>query len=242
MRTPCNSRPKEYGHDSPTNERRHLAASGRRRGCHRAAVRDAAVTAQTSPSGVLERIRDTGRIRLGYRADARPFSYRDEGRRRGYSIALCKQIAERVTRDLQAPALTIEWVPCRRRNGSARRNRGPSTCCAGPTRSRSTGDARSRSRRRSSPAASAPCCERTRRPQLRDVLSGNGQTFQPTWRASATPGPAGASVLGRHRHDSRDMADQAHQRAAGRDDNRPVGTYDDGVEALRSRQVERAVR
>jgi ABC-type amino acid transport substrate-binding protein len=45
-------------------------------------------------AGTLERIRDTGVFRIGYRADARPYSYRDsQGHPAGYIVELCLEVA-----------------------------------------------------------------------------------------------------------------------------------------------------
>jgi ABC-type amino acid transport substrate-binding protein len=62
-------------------------------------------------AGVLDRVRETGTLNLGYRADVRPFSYVDGGRPAGYSVALCERIAEAVKAELSLPALRIEFVP-----------------------------------------------------------------------------------------------------------------------------------
>ena len=60
----------------------------------------------------LDRIRDAGRIRLGYQADARPFTYRnDAGMAEGYSVTLCQQVVERVRTQLNLASLAVEWVP-----------------------------------------------------------------------------------------------------------------------------------
>jgi putrescine:ornithine antiporter len=57
----------------------------------------------------LDRIRETGKLTLGYRTDARPFSYQDEsGKADGYAIGLCKQLAEGLKSEL---GLSVEWVP-----------------------------------------------------------------------------------------------------------------------------------
>ena len=54
----------------------------------------------------------TGNLTLGYRADARPFSYGDEaGTADGYAVALCNEVAERVKSELGLSTLTVEWVP-----------------------------------------------------------------------------------------------------------------------------------
>jgi putrescine:ornithine antiporter len=63
-------------------------------------------------AGTADHIKQTGRIRLGYRTDARPFSYRDEsGNPAGYSTTLCQRIAETAKADLGLSDLKIEWVP-----------------------------------------------------------------------------------------------------------------------------------
>ena len=67
----------------------------------------AAATAATA-----DQIKQTGRIRLGYRTDARPFSYKDEsGNAAGYSIVVCQRIAEAARAALGVADLKIEWVP-----------------------------------------------------------------------------------------------------------------------------------
>ena len=65
--------------------------------------------AATSPT--LTRIKQSGRIRFGYQADARPFSYRDQsGNAAGFSVELCKKVAAAVTGELGLQALNVEWV------------------------------------------------------------------------------------------------------------------------------------
>jgi putrescine:ornithine antiporter len=69
-------------------------------------------TADQAAAGTLDRMRDGGKLTLGYRDDARPFSYRDEsGNADGYAVALCKAVAEKIKSDQGLPALTVEWVP-----------------------------------------------------------------------------------------------------------------------------------
>jgi len=68
--------------------------------------------APAAAAGTLDRIRQAGKIELGYRDDARPFSYKDEsGKAAGYSIALCEKIADDVKTELGLPSLTVDWVP-----------------------------------------------------------------------------------------------------------------------------------
>jgi putrescine:ornithine antiporter len=104
-----------------TVERRKNMQRARRRNPrrHRAWIAAVAVTllaallplAQAT-AGTLDRVRQAGKLTLGYRADAKPFSYRDEaGKVAGYSVALCERIAEEVKAELGLPALAVEWTP-----------------------------------------------------------------------------------------------------------------------------------
>ena len=63
-------------------------------------------------AATLDRIRQAGKIALGYRTDARPFSYRDEsGNPDGYAVVLCKQVADSLKSELGLSELAVEWVP-----------------------------------------------------------------------------------------------------------------------------------
>src|SRR5262245_3088991 len=60
----------------------------------------------------LDRIKQASAINLGYRADARPFSYKDDsGAAAGYSVDLCQKIADQVKTELKVDQLTVNWVP-----------------------------------------------------------------------------------------------------------------------------------
>jgi polar amino acid transport system substrate-binding protein/glutamate/aspartate transport system substrate-binding protein len=62
-------------------------------------------------AGTLERVRDTGTFRIGFREDAAPFSFLNaNGQAAGYMVELCNQVAARVENELSLPALTIEYV------------------------------------------------------------------------------------------------------------------------------------
>jgi len=64
------------------------------------------------PATTLGAVKKTAKLKLGYRDDARPFSYRDEsGNAAGYTVALCQKIAEQVKTDLGLASLSVEWVP-----------------------------------------------------------------------------------------------------------------------------------
>jgi ABC-type amino acid transport substrate-binding protein len=76
-----------------------------------AALLPLATTAPAS-AATLDRVREAGKIVLGYRADARPFAFRDEtGKASGYAVALCQKIADQVKVELKLSTLAVEWTP-----------------------------------------------------------------------------------------------------------------------------------
>jgi putrescine:ornithine antiporter len=67
----------------------------------------AAATADT-----MERIRQSGKLTLGYRTDARPFSYVDaSGNATGYAIALCEAVSNAIKAESGVSSLAVQWVP-----------------------------------------------------------------------------------------------------------------------------------
>src|SRR5258705_4030611 len=143
--------------------------------------------AAPAPGSALSRIRETGRITFGYRADARPFSFRDDaGNAAGYSIALCQKIADQAKTDLQLPALMIRWVPVEAGSRFRALQDGQvDLLCGADTVTLA---------RRAEVAFSIPvfpggigAVVRSDTPaRLRDVLEGRNPQFHPTWRAAAT--------------------------------------------------------
>jgi polar amino acid transport system substrate-binding protein len=68
--------------------------------------------AALAASANLDRIKAEGKITLGYRVDAQPFSYRDRSDKpAGYSVALCQQVVDQVKAELGLGSLTVQWVP-----------------------------------------------------------------------------------------------------------------------------------
>lgn len=64
-----------------------------------------------APVSTLDRIRETGVLQIGY-GDTPPFSYRDaDGTVMGYSIDLCKRIAEELRVQLGLSRLDLKYVP-----------------------------------------------------------------------------------------------------------------------------------
>ncbi|HXV81005.1 MAG TPA: hypothetical protein VEG60_14090, partial [Candidatus Binatia bacterium] len=65
--------------------------------------------AQSAAAATLDRVRETNKLTLGYRADARPFSFSDEaGSANGYAAALCNEVAEQLKSELGLSTLSVE--------------------------------------------------------------------------------------------------------------------------------------
>ncbi|NMV40744.1 amino acid ABC transporter substrate-binding protein [Ralstonia insidiosa] len=65
-----------------------------------------------SPTPVLDQIRQSGTITLGYREGAVPFSFSDaKGQPAGYAVDLCLRVAEAAQRRLNLPELKVRWLP-----------------------------------------------------------------------------------------------------------------------------------
>ncbi|MCA3186366.1 MULTISPECIES: amino acid ABC transporter substrate-binding protein [unclassified Cupriavidus] len=70
-----------------------------------------AVHAQTQ-TPVLDKIRQTGTITLGYRESALPFSFADDsGKPAGYAVDLCLRVAEATKQKLGLKDLKVRWLP-----------------------------------------------------------------------------------------------------------------------------------
>lgn len=139
-----------------------------------------------SAAGALERIKASGKLTLGYGADARPFSYKDEsGKAAGYAIELCSKIAEGVKADLGLPALAVDFVPVPRDEGLQAVTQGKVDILCEPTVPTLT--------TRKQVSYSMPifgsgigAVVRKDAPQrLKDILSGRTPPASPTWRANA---------------------------------------------------------
>lgn len=61
--------------------------------------------------GTLERVAQRGEFRIGYRTDARPLSFEEDGRPAGYSVDICRRIAEAVSEHLSLPDMRVSYVP-----------------------------------------------------------------------------------------------------------------------------------
>ena len=75
-----------------------------------AAVLPALTHAQTTDK-VLQRIRDSKAITIGYRTDAPPFSYEEREQPAGYTVELCKRVVTSMEQQLKVQPLAVKWVP-----------------------------------------------------------------------------------------------------------------------------------
>ncbi|HEU5136221.1 MAG TPA: amino acid ABC transporter substrate-binding protein [Steroidobacteraceae bacterium] len=70
-----------------------------------------ALFAIPASAATLDRIKDTGRIKLGYLPDASPFTSRgSSGSPEGYGIQLCEAIVHQFKVQLGLPDIAVDWV------------------------------------------------------------------------------------------------------------------------------------
>lgn len=142
----------------------------------------AAVTAR---SGTLDRVREQGKLTIGYVSDARPFSYEESpGRPGGYSIALCGKVADAVKAELKLSALTVDYaaIPAADRIDAVKQGRVDILCAEATVTL-----ARRRDVAFSIPifASGIGALLRSDSPaRLREALSGKPQALEPRWRAT----------------------------------------------------------
>ncbi len=68
--------------------------------------------AEAARADALDLMKATGTIRLGFRSDAPPFSYRDEaGAPAGLAVSLCEAVAAGIGAGIGLPDLKRAWVP-----------------------------------------------------------------------------------------------------------------------------------
>ncbi len=69
-----------------------------------------AAHAATGVAATLERVAESGVLRIGVRADAPPLSYLRDGAPSGYAVSVCTRLAERLAEQIGQPALVVEPV------------------------------------------------------------------------------------------------------------------------------------
>jgi ABC-type amino acid transport substrate-binding protein len=63
-------------------------------------------------AGTVDRIKQEQAIRIAYREDAPPFSYKDKiGEPAGFMVELCREVAKKLAEQLHLPSLSVTYVP-----------------------------------------------------------------------------------------------------------------------------------
>jgi ABC-type amino acid transport substrate-binding protein len=92
------------------------------------------LTVAGAEAATLDRVRDQGVFRIGYRTDAVPFAYNNpQGAPAGYIVDLCRAVASEVKRQLRLANLKIDYVPVTAENGFAAVKDGQVDILCGPT-------------------------------------------------------------------------------------------------------------
>lgn len=85
-------------------------------------------------AGVLERVAETKTLRIGYRADAAPFSHEPQkGVVEGYSVDLCRAVADTLKADLKLVAIAIQYIRVTAENRFQALQNGAIDLLCGPT-------------------------------------------------------------------------------------------------------------
>jgi putrescine:ornithine antiporter len=134
----------------------------------------------------LDRVKSSGTLKLGYRTDARPFSFKDaSGNPAGYSVDLCRALGEAVKSQPGQADVKVEWVPITAENQlQAVEQHTVDASCAAVTVTL---------KRRELVDFSLPIFPggvgvvvRSDSPKrLRNILNGEATQYTPTWKAVA---------------------------------------------------------
>lgn len=193
--------------------------------------------ATSTQAGTLARIQKTGILKLGYRTDAPPFSYRDQaGKPAGYSVELCQTVGEAVDGELDRP-VKVEWVAVSVEDqlGAVQRHEIDVLCAAQTVTLE----------RRKQVDFSTPIFPggvgvlvRSDAPrQLKNILAGKARDYSPTWRAVALnilreqifATVAGTTAEQWVKQRSQELNVQSHMI--------PVPNYDAGIQAVLDRDA-----
>ena len=72
--------------------------------------------APLAAAGTLDRIKESGKLNLGY-GESRPFSYKDDsGKPAGFGVALCGKVADALKAQLGLSSLSINYLPMADKN------------------------------------------------------------------------------------------------------------------------------
>jgi len=186
----------------------------------------------------IDRIRASGRIRLGYRTDARPFSFTTPaGDADGYTVGLCLNVANAAGKAFGIDSLVIEWVPVTVEGRfQAVQQHTVDLLCGADTRTltRMKEVAFSTS---TFPGGIGALVRSDASPRLKDILNGKKPASQPNWRASSVQllqTQAFAVIQGTTAETWVNAKKKEFQLAS---KVTPVESYDAGVQAVLTRKA-----
>jgi len=79
------------------------------------------MTVGIASAGVLDRVAQEKAIRIAYREDAPPFSFKDKiGEPAGFMVDLCRAVAKKVAEERNLPSSSVVYVPVTAATGSMR--------------------------------------------------------------------------------------------------------------------------
>jgi len=194
----------------------------------------------TAPAAVttLDRIRASGRIRLGYRTDARPFSFTNQaGDPDGYTVGLCLNVANAAGKALGIDSLVIEWVPVTVEGRfQAVQQHKVDLLCEADTRTltRMKEVAFSTS---TFPGGIGALVRSDAPTRLKDILSGRKPAAQPNWRASSVQVLQAQVFSVIHGTTAETWANDKKQEFRLTSKVVPVDSYDAGVQAVLDRKA-----
>jgi ABC-type amino acid transport substrate-binding protein len=85
-------------------------------------------------AATLDRVKDSGAFRIGYRADTPPFAYRNDlGEAAGYAVELCRRVAVEVKSFLGLKTMDVRYVPVTAENRFEMVEKGEIDILCGPT-------------------------------------------------------------------------------------------------------------
>jgi len=136
-------------------------------------------------AGTMDRVKASGKLKLGYSADARPFTYKAESGPAGFAIDLCMEIAANAKAAPGMQALEVEFVPLAHDEGPQAVAEGKIDISCEPT----VPTAASRKLVSYSIPVFASgigvIVRKDASSHLKDVLGGAKPLASPTWRANA---------------------------------------------------------
>jgi len=146
----------------------------------------ATVPMPAAAAGTLDRVKSSGKLLLGYGADERPLTFKDEaGKPAGFAIDLCMEIAGAVRAQLGGRDIAVEFVAVDRDAGAAAVAQGKvHVLCEATVPTMAT---------RKQVSYSIPVfasgigvlVHKDASSRLKDILSGRTPENSPTWRGNA---------------------------------------------------------